>query len=137
MTRAEQLAEMTARHRDLIYETADAIWKHPETGYREWKTTAYLEAQFEKLGYRLVKAGNIPGFYTDLDTGKPGPKIAILGELEKPPGRGPGDGGSARLRAQCPVRHPDRRGGGAEGAGGIGRHVRFHPPDRGAGGRTD
>ena len=35
MTRAEQLAEMTARHRDLIYETADAIWKHPETGYRE------------------------------------------------------------------------------------------------------
>lgn len=82
MTRAEQLTEMTARHRDLIYETADAIWKHPETGYREWKTTAYLEAQFEKLGYRLVKAGNIPGFYTDLDTGKPGPKIAILGELD-------------------------------------------------------
>ena len=38
--------------------------------------------QFEKLGYRLVKAGNIPGFYTDLDTGKPGPKIAILGELD-------------------------------------------------------
>ena len=82
MTRAEQLIAMTAKHEDLIYETADYIWKHPETGYREWNTSAYMEQQFEKLGYTLVKAGNIPGFYTDLDTGRPGPKIAILGELD-------------------------------------------------------
>ena len=37
---------------------------------------------FEEIGYTLTKAGNIPGFYADLDTGKPGPKIAILGELD-------------------------------------------------------
>lgn len=41
-----------------------------------------MEQHFEELGYALTKAGNIPGFYTDLDTGKPGPKIAILGELD-------------------------------------------------------
>lgn len=82
MKRAEQLMEMTARHEALIYETADYIWKHPETGYREWNTSAYLAEQFEKLGYTLVKAGDIPGFYADLDTGKPGPRIAILGELD-------------------------------------------------------
>lgn len=41
-----------------------------------------MEQHFEELGYTLTKAGNIPGFYTDLDTGKPGPKIAILGELD-------------------------------------------------------
>ena len=41
-----------------------------------------MEKQFEQLGYTLVKAGDIPGFYTDLDTGRPGPKIAILGELD-------------------------------------------------------
>ena len=82
MKKAEQLMEMTARHEALIYETADYIWKHPETGYREWNTSAYLAGQFEKLGYTLVKAGDIPGFYADLDTGKPGPKIAILGELD-------------------------------------------------------
>lgn len=73
---------MTAKHEALIYETADYIWKHPETGYREWNTSAYMEQQFEKLGYTLVKAGNIPGFYADLDTGRPGPKVAILGELD-------------------------------------------------------
>lgn len=82
MDRIQQLMEMTAKHEALIYEVADHIWKHPETGYREWKTTAYMEEQFEKLGYTLVKAGNIPGFYADLDTGRPGPKVAILGELD-------------------------------------------------------
>ncbi len=82
MKRAEQLMEMTARHEKLIYETADYIWKHPETGYREWNTSAYMAEQFEKLGYTLVKAGDIPGFYADLDTGRPGPKVAILGELD-------------------------------------------------------
>ena len=82
MTKAEQLMEMTARYEKLIYETADYIWNHPETGFREWNTSKYLEEQFEKLGYTLVKAGNIPGFYADLDTGRPGPRVAILGELD-------------------------------------------------------
>ena len=41
-----------------------------------------MEKEFEKLGYKLTKAGNIPGFYTDADTGKPGPKISIFGELD-------------------------------------------------------
>lgn len=82
MTKSEQLVEMTARHQKLIYEVADYIWKHPETGFREWNTSAYLAEKFEKLGYTLVKAGDIPGFYADLDTGRPGPKVAILGELD-------------------------------------------------------
>ena len=59
---AEKLLKLVEKYESLIYETADHIWKHPETGYREWKTSAYMEAQFEKLGYTLVRAGNIPGF---------------------------------------------------------------------------
>ena len=82
MERAKQLMEMVTKYESLIYDTADYIWKTPETGYREWKTSAYMEEHFEALGYTLTKAGNIPGFYADLDTGRPGPKIAILGELD-------------------------------------------------------
>lgn len=82
MTKTEKLIEMTSKYKELIYETADYIWEHPETGFREWNTSAYMAEQFEKLGYTLVKAGDIPGFYTDLDTGKPGPKIAVLGEMD-------------------------------------------------------
>jgi len=78
----ERLSKAVEKHVDMIYEAEDYIWKHPETGYREWNTTAYLAERFEALGYSLVKPGDIPGFYTDLDTGKPGPKVAILGELD-------------------------------------------------------
>ena len=56
------------KYRGLILEAERHIWKNPETGFREWKTTAYLAEQFQKLGYELTMAGNIPGFYTDLDT---------------------------------------------------------------------
>lgn len=78
----KKLALMVEKHRDLIFAAERYIWQHPETGYREWQTDAYLSEAFEKLGYTLVKAGNIPGFYTDIDTGIEGPKILILGELD-------------------------------------------------------
>ncbi len=82
MEHEKQLMAMVEKHESLIYAAADHIWANPEPGYREWKTTAYMEKTFEDLGYTLVKAGNIPGFYTDIDTGRPGPKIAIMAELD-------------------------------------------------------
>ncbi|MCI8511860.1 MAG: amidohydrolase [Lachnospiraceae bacterium] len=82
MERTEQLKAIVDECRDLILKTERAVWACPETGYKEWKTTAHMEKLFEELGYSLVKAGDIPGFYTDLDTGKPGPRLAILGELD-------------------------------------------------------
>lgn len=78
----KQLSEYVKKHSNLIKEAHDYIWSNPETGYREWKTSKYLEERFEKLGYELVRAGNIPGFYTIIDTGKPGPEILVLGELD-------------------------------------------------------
>lgn len=66
----------------LICKTAEVIWKHPETGFKEWKTSTYLEQIFTDLGYDLVKPEGIPGFYTDLDTGRPGPKLCLMGELD-------------------------------------------------------
>ena len=70
------------KHRQLILDTERYIWKHPETGYKEVKTSAYMADVFAKLGYDLVMAEGITGFYTNLDTGKPGPTVLILGELD-------------------------------------------------------
>lgn len=70
------------KHRQKILDALDYIWKNPETGYREVKTSAYLEKEYEKLGYELVKAGDIPGFYADIDTGRPGPTVLIFGEMD-------------------------------------------------------
>ena len=68
--------------KDRILAAERWIWKHPETGYREWKTHAYLKEQYEALGCRLKEFGDIPGFYTDFDTGRPGPTFAFFGELD-------------------------------------------------------
>ncbi len=76
------LVQAVDKNRQRILDALDYIWKNPETGYREKKTSAYLEKEFEKLGYELVRAGDIPGFYADLDTGKEGPTVLIFGELD-------------------------------------------------------
>lgn len=73
---------LVKKHRQTILAAERQLWRHPETGFREWETEAYLADIFEKAGYELHKAGNIPGFYADLDTGRPGPKILIMGEMD-------------------------------------------------------
>jgi len=82
MSEYKHLFQSVEKHRELIFAAEKQIWENPETGYREWKTSAYLEKEFEKLGYTLVRAGNIPGFYTILDTGKPGPCVLVMAELD-------------------------------------------------------
>ena len=79
MATAKELAQ---KHTQLMLDAERWIWAHPETGYREWKTHEYLETEFAKLGYELTLAGDIPGFTAEIDTGKPGPKIAVFGELD-------------------------------------------------------
>ena len=70
------------KQRSLILEAERYIWKNPETGYKEVKTSRYMEEKFRALGYDLVLAGDIPGFYTVVDTGKEGPEVLIFGELD-------------------------------------------------------
>jgi len=70
------------KYRSLILDSERYLWKHPETGYREWKSSAYMEKIFEDLGYGITRAENIPGFYTLIDTGREGPTVMILSELD-------------------------------------------------------
>lgn len=76
------LIDAVAAHRDEMFEAEQHIFKNAESGFREWKTNAYMTEKFEAMGYTLTQAGNIPGFITDLDTGRPGPKICIMAELD-------------------------------------------------------
>ncbi|MBE6694973.1 MAG: amidohydrolase, partial [Ruminococcaceae bacterium] len=78
----EKINASVEKHRELMLEAERYIWSHPETGYREYGTSKYMEDKFTELGYDLAKAGNIPGFYTVIDTGREGPEILVLGELD-------------------------------------------------------
>lgn len=88
MDEIQRVKAAVARHSDLILDTERFLWEHPETGYREWTADSYLKTHFAALGYEITPAGNIPGFYAELDTGRKGPCIAILGEMDALPCEG-------------------------------------------------
>ena len=77
-----KISSAVEKHRQLILDSERYIWAHPETGYKEFETSAYMEKVFTDLGYDIVRAEGITGFYTTLDTGKEGPTLLILGEMD-------------------------------------------------------
>ena len=78
----EAIHQAIQKYEALILEAERYIWKHPETGYREEKTNAYMAQKFRELGYDLTMAEGITGFFTVIDTKREGPEILILGELD-------------------------------------------------------
>jgi len=78
----EKFIKAADKHAQRALDAMDFMWKNPETGYREWKANEYLLKQYRELGYEPVLAGNIPGFYVDVDTGRPGPTVAVMGEMD-------------------------------------------------------
>ena len=78
----KKYTELVDKHKQLILDTERYLWKHPQVGYKEWEATEYLVRQYEKMGFQVKTAEGIPGFIADLDTGRPGPKLALIGELD-------------------------------------------------------
>lgn len=78
----ERISRAVEAHRARILDAHEYIWANPETGYREVKTSAYLEEQFRALGYDLIKPEGLTGFCTVIDTGREGPEVLVLGELD-------------------------------------------------------
>ncbi|MBS1369299.1 MAG: amidohydrolase [Lentisphaeria bacterium] len=74
--------EAIDRRKEELIDLGEDIWKHPEPGYREFRTSALAQGKFRELG--LPVRGNLAltGFRADLDTGKPGPVVALLGEMD-------------------------------------------------------
>ncbi|MBR2372712.1 MAG: amidohydrolase [Lentisphaeria bacterium] len=71
--------------RDEILAIADHLLKNPESGYREFKTSDFVRSELEKLGLEVKSGLAITGVRADIDSGKPGPKIAVMGELDALP----------------------------------------------------
>ena len=78
----QDIIQAVEKHRQLIIDAERFIWQHPELGYKEVETSRYLAEHFEKLGYTLNYADGITGFTAELDTGKDGPTVMILGEMD-------------------------------------------------------
>lgn len=61
---------------------AEDVASEPEYGFKEFKTSAKLAAQFDKLGIPYRKGMAITAVKGVLKGGKPGPTVAVLGELD-------------------------------------------------------
>lgn len=78
----KKIFDIVEKYEKLMFDAEKWIWENPEAGYKEYKTNKYMADSFENMGYKLTYAKDITGFYTVVDTGKPGPTILVLAELD-------------------------------------------------------
>lgn len=66
---------------DLIALSQD-VWNHPESGFREHRTAKLVAEFMKKIGLEPRENVAISGVIARIDTGRPGPHVAIFGELD-------------------------------------------------------
>ena len=78
----ERIAAVVESHRDDIVEVGETIMRNPELGFKEFETAALVQRKFDELelDYRAGLART--GVKARIDTGRPGPTLALIGELD-------------------------------------------------------
>lgn len=64
---------------------AERILGHPETGYKEFETAGLVDDWLTQLAIPHTTGIAVTGVKAVLDTGRPGPTVAIMGELDALP----------------------------------------------------
>lgn len=78
----EQIEKSINDARQQIIDIGEKIYKHPETGFKEFNTAKFVAQTFREMGLYCTELEDIPCVKATLDTGREGPNIAILGELD-------------------------------------------------------
>lgn len=88
------IQESVTLRRDEILGIGNKIFSNPETGFKEFKTAELVMEKFDSIRRQLEYAGSgcisvnisklddIPGVKMSFDTGKEGPGLAVIGELD-------------------------------------------------------
>jgi len=79
--KAAVIRAIDARQNDILA-LGDYFWQNPEAGYREYKTAAKATATLRSLGLTVRENLAVTGMRADLDGVRPGPTVAVLGELD-------------------------------------------------------
>ena len=77
-------AAVDARRKDIVA-VAERIWAHPEPGYQEHDTATLVAETLRGLGLQVREGLAVTGLRADMDLGRPGPTVAVLGELDALP----------------------------------------------------
>lgn len=65
-----------------IEANGDWLWNHPETGFKEHETQKYCLEVLKKHGFEATTWPDVTGFTCTFDTGRPGPCVMIMGEMD-------------------------------------------------------
>ncbi len=78
----KRVCQVIEERRDEIIAVGEEVFKIPELGYKEKKTTAYIIKQMEQLGLKVETNLALTGCKARARGGKKGPVVAVLGELD-------------------------------------------------------
>lgn len=78
----QQICEAVDRRRSDIVEIGEDIMRHPELGFKEFRTSKLVAGEFERLGLPYEQGLAITGVKATLRGGRPGPTVALIGELD-------------------------------------------------------
>lgn len=82
------IKEYLQQHHDYFTEVSEYIFRHPETRFEEYQSTAYLAAQCEHMGFQVERqAGGIETAFV-ATWGSGAPVIGFLGEFDALSGLG-------------------------------------------------
>lgn len=73
--------EIDRRQGDIL-EIGDTILNNPELGFKEFKTAAAVARKFSELGLAYQEGLAITGVKAKASSGRPGPTVAVMGELD-------------------------------------------------------
>lgn len=77
-----QLLQTLEAHSAQTIATGQDILHHPELGYAETRTAALVADALRRLGFEVQTGLAQTGVKAVLDTGRPGPCVAVMGELD-------------------------------------------------------
>jgi amidohydrolase len=69
-------------HSSNLIDLSKDVWEHPESGYREHRTANLVADYMRCIGLEPRENIAITGVIARIDTGRPGPHVAIFGELD-------------------------------------------------------
>jgi len=80
----DEIRKQTETLRDYVVDCRRTIHRLAEVGPFEFKTSAFIQSQIEQIGLPFERAGNT-GLIAILDTGHPGPHIALRADIDALP----------------------------------------------------
>ncbi len=78
----EAICAAIDHRKDRIVEAGEAIMDAPELGFKEWATADRVKATFDELGLEYEDKLALTGVKARLKGGRPGPTLALMGELD-------------------------------------------------------